>query len=90
MTNLVVLADRAEDACPAGGQHDPVKISYGYPSGAMFEAVERGEIFLGGCLLSRSSPTSRCRKCGTEQTSEGGPPLDGLAAITFGEDPPKV
>jgi hypothetical protein len=81
-------AGNPERACPKGGQHDPVKISYGYPSGEMFEAYERGEIILGGCVMSRSSPTSRCRRCGLEMSDEGGPPLDGLAGISFSEGSP--
>jgi len=79
-------ADNPENACPKGGQHDPIKISYGFPSGEMFQAYERGEIILGGCLMSRWSPTSQCRKCGLEMTTEGGPPLDGLAGISFAEE----
>jgi hypothetical protein len=76
-----------EDACPNGGLHDPIKISYGLPSGDMFDAYARGEIILGGCLMSPSSPTSRCRKCGQETTSRSGPPLDGVAGISFAIEP---
>jgi hypothetical protein len=46
----------------------------------MFEASDRGEIVLGGCVVERDSPTWRCRNCGH---AWGGPPtrIEGLAAF---------
>jgi hypothetical protein len=82
------IAKLPNDVCPEGGQHEPIGIAYGLPSSAMVEAADRGEIILGGCLMWRSSPTSRCRKCGTASTSEGWPRLDGLAGIVFPEESP--
>jgi hypothetical protein len=79
------IADQ-DDACPNGGEHDPIKISYGYPTFEMFQAHDRGEIVLGGCQMSLTSPTSRCRKCGLETTEKAGPLLDGLAGIWFNEE----
>jgi hypothetical protein len=79
-------ASNPERACPRGGQHDPIKISYGYPTFEMFQAHDRGEIVLGGCQMSLTSPTSRCRKCGLETTEKAGPLLDGLAGIWFNEE----
>jgi hypothetical protein len=80
------ISEVQDDACPKGGQHDPIRIAYGFPSGDMFEAADRGEIVLGGCLISRSSPTTSCRKCGMTTTSERGPRLDGLAAVVLPEE----
>ena len=34
--------DAAPTACPACGAEAPVRIAYGYPTGDMFEASERG------------------------------------------------
>jgi hypothetical protein len=82
------ISELQSEACPEGGQHDPIRIAYGYPSGEMVQAASRGEIIIGGCLMWRSSPTSRCRKCGTASTSEGWPPLDGVAGIVFPEEAP--
>lgn len=81
-----ITTQPSDDICPAGGQHEPIRISYGYPSGEMIEAYERGEISLGGCEVSPASPTSRCRRCGAEATTEGGPALAGLTGITFAEE----
>ena len=41
-------------------------IAYGYPGVEMFEAAERGEILLGGCVVVDGRPTSRCTSCGTQ------------------------
>lgn len=41
-----------------------IPVAYGYPSMEMFEAAERGEILLGGCVLFEGRPTSRCPECG--------------------------
>ncbi|HVM41179.1 MAG TPA: hypothetical protein VM618_10430 [Acidimicrobiia bacterium] len=39
-------------------------IVYGYPSDTMFEAAERGEIELGGCVVEDDLPMFRCATCG--------------------------
>lgn len=41
-----------------------VPIAYGYPGHEMMEASERGEIVLGGCMVSEGQPTRRCQDCG--------------------------
>lgn len=51
-------------ACPACGSADAVRIACGYPSHEMFEASERGEISLGGCIVGPESPDYECRGCG--------------------------
>lgn len=50
-----------------------VPIAYGFPGAGMWEAAERGEIVLGGCMTSRGQATSRCRRCGMEATWELAP-----------------
>ena len=69
--------------CPECGDPRPLRIAYGYPTLKMFEAFERGELALGGCVIGSDSPTWRCRKCRREW---GGPPtrIDGLAAFIPG------
>jgi hypothetical protein len=49
--------------CPRCGSTDAARILYGYPSSEMFEASERGEIILGGCLVGPESPAYECRAC---------------------------
>lgn len=44
--------------------HKVLRIQYGYPSHEMMEASERGEILLGGCIVSEDSPDYACPICG--------------------------
>ena len=52
--------------CPhCGGK--VLRIQYGHPGPELFEAADRGEILLGGCILSPDSPDSpdyACPTCG--------------------------
>ena len=41
-------------------------IVFGFPLPETFEAAERGEIALGGCLMSGEDPTHRCSACGED------------------------
>lgn len=59
-----------------------VPIAYGFPGPEMFEAAERGEIVLGGCMLDRDDPTHSC-ECGA--TTSGS--LDSWANPTQPVDP---
>ena len=43
-----------------------VKIAYGLPSLEGFEAAERGDIELGGCVIFEDKPDWHCRACGNE------------------------
>lgn len=51
--------------CPRCGAV-PTPVAYGYPSPEMFEAAERGEILLGGCVIFDGQPSSRCSACGAD------------------------
>lgn len=48
--------------CPKCGEQ-LVEIVYGRPGPELFEASERGEVILGGCLISGDGPEYRCKKC---------------------------
>lgn len=39
-------------------------IAYGLPGSELFEAAERGEVELGGCVIDDSMPLYVCRRCG--------------------------
>lgn len=39
---------------------------FGYPMPETFEAAERGEIALGGCVVTGEDPTHQCSACGEE------------------------
>lgn len=40
-----------------------VRIVYGFPGTDLFDAADRGEVALGGCLSYRGQPTHRCLSC---------------------------
>lgn len=52
-------------------------IVFGLPSFTMFEAAERGEFVLGGCVVELASPTHRCSACGEDVILEPSEPPDG-------------
>lgn len=69
------MNERAADkTCPECGSEDTVRIVYGFPGTEMIEAAERGEIALGGCVISAMGGDSdrRCRACDGEWTVESG------------------
>jgi hypothetical protein len=53
-------------ACPECGSVENVRIVYGMPGPELFEAEERGEIALGGCVIGSDDPNRRCVACGNE------------------------
>ena len=55
--------DNQAARCPACGALAMVRILYGRPSRQGFEAAERGEVVLGGCVVSRESPLFACTAC---------------------------
>jgi acetoin utilization deacetylase AcuC-like enzyme len=46
-----------------------IPIIYGYPGGDMMDRYSRGEISLGGCVISIGQPRSECRSCGMSPRS---------------------
>ena len=54
----------AADEAPACCGRPMRPIVYGYPSGEMFEAAERDEITLGGCVIDEGIPRWSCPRCG--------------------------
>jgi hypothetical protein len=42
---------------------DLLPIAYGYPGPEMMAAAERGEIVLGGCIVSERDPKFQCKHC---------------------------
>lgn len=53
-------------SCPRCGSNKVVPIAYGEPGEEMNEKAERGEIVLGGCLVSTDGTDDdfECRECG--------------------------
>lgn len=56
--------------CLKCSSHDSVKITFGYPSGELFELANEGEVILGGCAISNLSPEYHCNNCGHEWSKE--------------------
>lgn len=51
-------------SCPVCHSAEQViPIAYGYPGMEMFEAAQRKEIILGGCIISDESPPWYCEAC---------------------------
>lgn len=45
---------------------EPVRIVYGLPGPEALGRAKRGEIKLGGCMVSAGKPTYHCQRCGHE------------------------
>jgi len=55
-----------ELVCPECGSADVVPIAYGKPGTELASAAERGEVVLGGCMVSEDSPNWHCNACGEQ------------------------
>lgn len=49
--------------CPECKQKTGVNIVYGYPSAELFEAANRDEVALGGCIIDNEQPDRCCISC---------------------------
>lgn len=61
--------NRVPDRCLWCGTASPVPIVFGLPDGELEELADRGEVILGGCVVTGNDPRWRCRSCGA--TSRG-------------------
>ena len=52
--------------CPQCGSTDVVPILYGYPAPEAREEADRGEIALGGCVITGDDPQRHCNACGND------------------------
>lgn len=57
------------EVCPQCGGR-VVDILYGEPTPEAMEAIERGELMLGGCIVSEDAPEWQCVKCGQHYKQE--------------------
>lgn len=62
MTKPLASSDAA-GLCPSCGG-TITEIVYGLPSLELFEAAERGEVAIGGCVLFGNDPDRQCASCG--------------------------
>ena len=63
------MSDRA--TCAWCGTDVLVPIVYGYPDDELFEAGERGEVEIGGCIVEEDAPTDACHHCGVRVRGRG-------------------
>lgn len=73
--------------CPrCGAEITPIPIVYGLPTHELFEAAERGEVQLGGCMVGDESPEFQCKACqaALPWSTDAGQRIEGLAYIRFG------
>ncbi|PIQ95863.1 MAG: hypothetical protein COV67_12545 [Nitrospinae bacterium CG11_big_fil_rev_8_21_14_0_20_56_8] len=61
--------------CPRCRSEELIPILYGYPESPALDKALRGEIELGGCLVSEGNPTWKCKACGLPFSPET--PADG-------------
>ena len=67
----MIRPEMKKTTCPTCSETDLVPIVYGYPAPELFEAAERGEVELGGCVIYGDDPKWSCRKCGTRVLRDG-------------------
>ena len=53
----------ATAVCPQCGAKDGVRIVYGKPGRELIDKAERGEIALGGCIVTDNDPQWACKTC---------------------------
>lgn len=58
------LSNRNYNSCPSCKSKNIIPIEYGLPGPEMVKAAEKGEIYIGGCLISDSNPEWHCKNCG--------------------------
>ncbi|MDH3517320.1 MAG: hypothetical protein OEM66_00175 [Acidimicrobiia bacterium] len=54
---------RGERRCPNCGSKNTAPVIWGYPSGDGMRAAERGDVFLGGCMVGFDDPHYGCHDC---------------------------
>jgi rubredoxin len=69
MKRIKWFARKSKEVCPSCGKKAAVPIAYGFPGPGMWDAVDRGEIILGGCVISPGMPNMSCLSCGWRYNS---------------------
>lgn len=70
--------------CPHCGSEQVIPIVYGMPGAELGAAWERGEVELGGCVVSGNDPERHCRECWTQWNDRmvwPGPPPEEQARL---------
>ena len=59
---MIELYQENIKCCP-NCNNELIKIVYGMPSNEMFQKAEKGEIYLGGCIILPNNAVYYCSKC---------------------------
>jgi len=70
-TRPVASAEMKVWRCPNCGEKSGVPVLYGLPTREAVEAAERGELVLGGCVLTDDDPPRCCTECRAALWPEG-------------------
>ena len=49
--------------CPKCGSCEVLQIIYGLPGKSLMDEERRGEVELGGCVITGNDPNFRCKSC---------------------------
>ena len=60
------MSSNEKPRCPRCGG-EAIRIVYGFPTFETFEAAERGEVMLGGCVEFGEPATLHCPTCDADQ-----------------------
>lgn len=71
---MTIVHPSAVAKCPnCAAMVRPLRIAYGMPGHELFEAAERGELVLGGCVIGGYDPmpSHRCPACAADLVRVG-------------------
>ncbi len=57
---------RNHGKCPQCGSRSVVPILYGYPTEDSINKAHRGELHMGGCMVTGDDPELSCNECGEQ------------------------
>ena len=60
------MSSEIRPECPSCGSTKVAEIVFGYPTEETLEAGTRGELVLGGCIVSEIDPEWHCTACDHE------------------------
>lgn len=61
-----IMGRDQKQKCPSCNSNNVVPIVYGMPASELMEQAERGEVKLGGCVVTGEDPGLYCQDCGRE------------------------
>ena len=66
------MGRKQKQKCPTCNSWNIVPIVYGMPGADLEEQEQRGEVILGGCVVTDNDPDLCCKDCGREFHKEEG------------------